>query len=128
FDAFPKRVFKGKVAAVGNAPATIQNVVTYDTRIELEDVDPKFKPGMTGYASISIGPQKDASGVEGTPAAAAPYEAGAAEQVGGYTPTAPPPGMAPVQEIRSATVQEWFDRIGGEYSRTNGPFAAMWAL
>ena len=27
FDAFPKRVFKGKVAAVGNAPVTSQNVV-----------------------------------------------------------------------------------------------------
>jgi len=36
--------------------------------------------------------------------------------------------MVPVGEIRSTTVQEWFDRIAGEYGRANGPFAALWAL
>ena len=46
----------------------------------------------------------------------------------GITATTPPPKMAPVQEIRNTPVQEWFDRIAGEYSRTSGPFVAMWAL
>jgi HlyD family secretion protein len=53
-DAFPSRTFHGKVAQVRNAPITVQNVVTYDTVIEVNNADLKLKPGMTANVSIVI--------------------------------------------------------------------------
>jgi HlyD family secretion protein len=53
-DAFPMRTFHGKVVQVRNAPITVQNVVTYDTVIGVENKDLKLKPGMTANVSIVI--------------------------------------------------------------------------
>ncbi|HST29277.1 MAG TPA: efflux RND transporter periplasmic adaptor subunit [Chthoniobacterales bacterium] len=53
-DAFPTRTFHGKVVQVRNAPITVQNVVTYDTVIGVENKDLKLKPGMTANVSIII--------------------------------------------------------------------------
>ena len=57
-DAFPKRTFHGEVVQVRNAPATVQNVVTYDTVIGVKNADLKLKPGMTANVSV-IGAQRD---------------------------------------------------------------------
>ena len=51
-DAFPFRKFSGKVTQVRNSPITVQNVVTYDTIIEVSNDDLKLKPGMTATVSI----------------------------------------------------------------------------
>lgn len=51
-DAFPYRTFHGKVTQVRNAPTTVQNVVTYDTVIGVNNDDLKLKPGMTANVSI----------------------------------------------------------------------------
>src|SRR2546421_1048710 len=53
-DAFPARTFHGKVVQVRNAPITVQNVVTYDTVIGVENKELKLKPGMTANVSIVI--------------------------------------------------------------------------
>src|SRR5213592_3653676 len=53
-DAFPSRIFHGRVAQVRNAPITVQNVVTYDTVIGVNNADLKLKPGMTANVSIII--------------------------------------------------------------------------
>ncbi|HEY4282006.1 MAG TPA: efflux RND transporter periplasmic adaptor subunit [Chthoniobacterales bacterium] len=53
-DAFPMRTFHGKVVQVRNAPITVQNVVTYDTVIGVNNQDLKLKPGMTANVSIII--------------------------------------------------------------------------
>ena len=53
-DAFPYRKFHGKVTQVRNSPITVQNVVTYDTIIEVNNEDLKLKPGMTANVSIII--------------------------------------------------------------------------
>ena len=53
-DAFPSRTFHGKVTQVRNAPTTVQNVVTYDTVIEVGNPDLKLKPGMTANVSIVV--------------------------------------------------------------------------
>jgi HlyD family secretion protein len=53
-DAFPERTFVGKVTQVRNAPLTVQNVVTYDTIIEVNNADLKLKPGMTANVSIIV--------------------------------------------------------------------------
>jgi HlyD family secretion protein len=51
-DAFPDRRFTGKVRQIRNSPTTVQNVVTYDTVIEVSNPDLKLRPGMTANASI----------------------------------------------------------------------------
>ena len=53
-DAFPYRTFHGKVVQVRNSPLTVQNVVTYDTVVEVNNADLKLKPGMTANVSIVI--------------------------------------------------------------------------
>jgi len=58
-DAFPARTFHGKVVQVRNAPITVQNVVTYDTVIGLNNDDLKLKPGMTANVSIVIAHKDD---------------------------------------------------------------------
>ena len=57
-DAFPRRTFHGEVTQVRNAPTTVQNVVTYDTVIGVNNAELKLKPGMTANVSI-IGAQRD---------------------------------------------------------------------
>ncbi len=58
-DAFPGRQFTGKVIQVRNAAVTVQNVVTYDTVIEVSNPDLKLKPGMTANVSIITAQKKD---------------------------------------------------------------------
>jgi HlyD family secretion protein len=51
-DAFPDRKFNGKVRQIRNSPTTVQNVVTYDAVIDVNNPDLKLRPGMTANASI----------------------------------------------------------------------------
>jgi HlyD family secretion protein len=53
-DAFPERIFRGKVSEIRNAPIIVQNVVTYDVVILVENKDLKLKPGMTANVSVMI--------------------------------------------------------------------------
>ncbi len=50
--AYPNRTFHGTITQVRNAPTTVNNVVTYDTVIGVNNSDYSLKPGMT--ASVSI--------------------------------------------------------------------------
>ena len=51
-DAFPGRDFAGLVSQVRNSPISVQNVVTYDTIINVDNADGKLKPGMTANVQI----------------------------------------------------------------------------
>ena len=53
-DAYPDIMFKGIVSQVRNAPVTIQNVVTYDVVIKVDNPELKLKPGMTANVSIIL--------------------------------------------------------------------------
>lgn len=53
-DAFPNRTFRGEVVQVRNAPKTANNVVTYETIINVTNDDLKLRPGMTANASIVV--------------------------------------------------------------------------
>jgi HlyD family secretion protein len=53
-DAYPETTFKGKVFQVRNAPIIVQNVVTYDVVIKVDNPDLRLKPGMTANVSIII--------------------------------------------------------------------------
>ena len=51
-DAFPNRTFQGRVAQVRQAPVSVQNVITYDVVITVDNLDLALKPGMTATARI----------------------------------------------------------------------------
>jgi HlyD family secretion protein len=51
-DAYPDGTFKGKVSMIRNAPTTVQNVVTYDVIVNVDNPELKLKPGMTANVSI----------------------------------------------------------------------------
>ena len=53
-DAYPDRTFRGKVSEIRNAPITIQNVVTYDVVIQVDNRELRLKPGMTANVSILL--------------------------------------------------------------------------
>jgi HlyD family secretion protein len=53
-DAYPDTTFKGKVWQKRQAPITVQNVVTYDTVIQVNNSDLRLMPGMTANVSIVI--------------------------------------------------------------------------
>jgi HlyD family secretion protein len=59
-DAFMNRTFHGQVVQIRNAPITVQNVVTYDTVISVNNADLKLKPGMTANVSIIVAERDDA--------------------------------------------------------------------
>jgi HlyD family secretion protein len=58
-DAYPDTTFKGKVWQKRQAPITVQNVVTYDVVIQVDNRDLKLMPGMTANVSIIITTQRD---------------------------------------------------------------------
>jgi len=58
-DAYPKQFFKGTVTQVRNAPISIQNVVTYDVVITVDNRDLKLKPGMTANVTIVTAKKED---------------------------------------------------------------------
>jgi HlyD family secretion protein len=65
-DAYPNTTFKGKVSEIRNAPTTIQNVVTYDVVIKVDNPDFKLKPGMTANVSIITADKNDVLRVPNT--------------------------------------------------------------
>ncbi|HDO21816.1 MAG TPA: HlyD family efflux transporter periplasmic adaptor subunit, partial [Nitrospirae bacterium] len=58
-DAYPDLTFKGSVWQVRIAPITVQNVVTYDAVIRVDNPGLKLKPGMTANVSIITARKKD---------------------------------------------------------------------
>ena len=51
-EAYPGRTFWGHVAQVREAPITVQNVVTYDVVVSVENPDLALLPGMTANTRI----------------------------------------------------------------------------
>ncbi len=95
-DAYPGERFQGQVRQVRNAPISVQNVVTYNVVIGVDNRDLRLKPGMTANVSIIVArkdqavkvpnaalrftPPKSArsDGTDGRPDAAGGDKAGAA--------------------------------------------------
>lgn len=65
--AYPERVFEGVVTEVRSSPVVVQDVVTYGTIIEVDNLDLALKPGMTASARIRTAKALD---VQRVPAAA----------------------------------------------------------
>ncbi len=58
-DAHREHTFKGKVSEVRIAPITVQNVVTYEVIILVDNPEYKLKPGMTANVSIVVDSKED---------------------------------------------------------------------
>jgi HlyD family secretion protein len=52
--AYPNQTFRGTVAQVRENPTTLQNVVTYDTVVYVNNADNRLRPGMTADAQIDV--------------------------------------------------------------------------
>ena len=57
-DAYPNHPFTGRLRQIRNAAQTIQNVVTYDAVIDVDNPDLSLKPGMTANV-VFVAAQKD---------------------------------------------------------------------
>jgi HlyD family secretion protein len=53
-DAYPDRTFHGRVGQVRLQPTTVQNVVTYNTIITVDNDDGRLLPGMTATVSVIV--------------------------------------------------------------------------
>ena len=53
-DAYPKRVFKGRLRQVRDNAQTLQNVVTYDAVVDVDNSERLLKPGMTANVSFTF--------------------------------------------------------------------------
>ena len=65
-DAFPTDDFTGNVTQVRLQPTTVQNVVTYQTVIDVPNPGLKLKPGMTANVNIEIARRTDVLRVPNT--------------------------------------------------------------
>src|SRR6185436_18685983 len=57
-DAYPDRKFKGVIRQIRDAPQTLQNVVTYDAVVDVDNGDLRLKPGMTANVTFIYAERK----------------------------------------------------------------------
>jgi HlyD family secretion protein len=65
-DAYPGDPFRGRIRDIRNAPQVVQNVVTYDAVIDVDNPDLKLKPGMTATVSVVTERRNDVLAVPNT--------------------------------------------------------------
>ena len=58
-DAWPNERFIGTIHEVRFAPQTLQNVVTYDAVIDVDNPELKLKPGMTANVTVVVAERPD---------------------------------------------------------------------
>jgi HlyD family secretion protein len=90
-DAYPGVEFHGQVRQVRNAPVSVQNVVTYNVVIGVDNKDLRLKPGMTANVSIVVD-QKDR--VLKVPNAALRFNPVKSERADGARPSVVPAAQA----------------------------------
>jgi HlyD family secretion protein len=76
-DAFPERVFDGRVRQIRNNHTVQQNVVTYTAVIAARNEDQALRPGMTAYVTVTVGERLEVTRIPNAalryvPAASAP--------------------------------------------------------
>lgn len=59
-DAYPGQKFQGEISMIRYAPQTVQNVVTYDAVLAVDNADLRLRPGMTATISIVYQERDDA--------------------------------------------------------------------
>ncbi|MGZ9105928.1 MAG: efflux RND transporter periplasmic adaptor subunit [Rhodoplanes sp.] len=101
-DAFPKRAFQGKVSQVRQSPQTVQNVVTYNVVVSVDNSDLALKPGMTAAVRIVVDERADVLRVPNQALRFAPS-----------APASAAPNQRPASGVDEATqAQVWVLRRG----------------
>ena len=103
-DAYPSEKFAGVVRQVRDAAQTIQNVVTYDAVIDVDNAERRLKPGMTATVTFVYAERADALRVPNAAIRFRPDATALAAMSGkpsaGGRPPASPPGKKPVWVMR----------------------------
>jgi HlyD family secretion protein len=92
-DSFPGQRFLGKIRQIRNSATTVQNVVTYDAVIDVDNTDLRLRPGMTANVTVIYAERKDVVAVSNSalrfrgPASASP--SGSAAAAGSARPRKP---------------------------------------
>jgi len=73
-DGYPDLTFTGFVKQIRIAPTTVQNVVTYDVVVNVDNKDYKLKPGMTANVSIITAEKSNILVVPSSALRFTPYE------------------------------------------------------
>jgi HlyD family secretion protein len=102
-DAFPQRVFHGTVTQRRLSPQTVQNVVTYDVVVGVDNNDLALVPGMTASTTIITDQRNDVIRV---PNQALRYVPGGlpAVEARGAAPAGRPPQVFALRDGRPAAV------------------------
>jgi HlyD family secretion protein len=100
-DAYPAQTFNAKVVELRNAARTIQNVVTYQGVLSVENDKGLLKPGMTATADITV---KVAENVMSVPNGALRFTPQADTPPAGMIPQAT---TAPADPIATGKGQVW---------------------
>lgn len=91
-DSFPGQRFYGKIRQIRNAATTVQNVVTYDAVIDVDNADLKLRPGMTANVTFVYAEKTDVLSVPNT---ALRFHLAAPAASDGASSSASPAGSTP---------------------------------
>lgn len=147
-DAYPSERFRGTIRQIRNAPQTVQNVVTYDAVIDVENDALKLKPGMTANVTIVHDRRESVLRVANAalrfrpppalasafPSASAsaprPGPSDSAPPVTSASASAPPPGDAPPAPSGSAGRRRWRQGAEGQGGFGEAPsnLRTLWVL
>jgi len=90
-DAYPNHTFRGKLRQVRDNAQTIQNVVTYDTVVDVENEARLLKPGMTANVTFAYAHEANAVRVPNAALRFRPDATSVMEMTGGRVLPAIPP-------------------------------------
>ena len=82
-DAFPGKDFEGKIEQMRLNPVTVQNVVTYNVVIDVDNPEQKLKPGMTTNLTFTIDERNDVLKVPNAALRFTPQDVGQRTGTGG---------------------------------------------
>lgn len=82
-DAYPETTFRGKAWQKRQAPITVQNVVTYDVVVQVNNSDLRLMPGMTANVSIIVAEKEGVLRVPNAALRFRPAERSAGKTTGG---------------------------------------------
>jgi len=129
-DAFPGERFRGAVKEVRYAPKTVQNVVTYDAVVSVDNSELKLRPGMTADVSFIVEDIPDALVVPNAALRFRPPDApapGGAADAG--TPVGARAGGAPAGAARAGPARAAAEGAGaGGAGRTSGARRVVYLL
>lgn len=100
-DAFPGKTYAGTVRQVRLNPTTVQNVVTYNAVIDVDNPGFELLPGMTAFARIRIGEAKQVLKVPNAALRYRPKEAADGKARGATEDRKPATGGKAVHVIRA---------------------------